>query len=140
MVNHLKANYCPYYFKSFNNSYHFIKKTDIIGFKSDDYLSGSKYEGKMQSKVFIKLFAIFIITFSGALSLGYQVVWERTIRYNFGGDVVSLSIVSGTFIFGLGLGVNVSVSFSLVLIVFRDHIFAMRPAILAAPMAVISFE
>jgi spermidine synthase len=41
---------------------------------------------------------------SGFTALVYQVVWERTLRYNFGGDSVSAAIVTGTFLLGLGIG------------------------------------
>lgn len=45
-----------------------------------------------------------IVTLSGFCSLAYQVVWDRTLRYNFGGDSVSSAIVTGTFLLGLGIG------------------------------------
>lgn len=45
-----------------------------------------------------------IVAFSGFCSLVYQVVWDRTLRYNFGGDSVSSAIVTGTFLLGLGIG------------------------------------
>jgi predicted membrane-bound spermidine synthase len=45
-----------------------------------------------------------IVALSGATSLVYQVVWERTLRYSLGGDSVSAAVVSGTFLLGLGLG------------------------------------
>jgi spermidine synthase len=45
-----------------------------------------------------------IVTISGFCSLAYQVVWDRTLRYNFGGDSVSSAIVTGTFLLGLGIG------------------------------------
>lgn len=41
---------------------------------------------------------------SGFCSLLYQVIWDRTVRYNFGGDTISSAIVTGTFLLGLGLG------------------------------------
>lgn len=41
---------------------------------------------------------------SGFCSLVYQVVWDRTVKYNFGGDSISSAIVTGTFLLGLGLG------------------------------------
>jgi len=47
---------------------------------------------------------VLIAAFSGFCSLIYQVVWDRTIRYNFGGDSVSSAVVTGTFLLGLGLG------------------------------------
>ncbi len=50
------------------------------------------------------LLVVLLVTFSGACSLVYQVVWDRSIRTNFGGDNVSSAIVSGTFLLGLGLG------------------------------------
>ncbi len=45
-----------------------------------------------------------LVSFSGFCSLVYQVVWERTVRYNFGGDSISSAIVTGTFLLGLGIG------------------------------------
>jgi predicted membrane-bound spermidine synthase len=45
-----------------------------------------------------------IVAFSGFCSLVYQVVWDRTLRSNFGGDSVSSAIVSATFLLGLGIG------------------------------------
>ena len=45
-----------------------------------------------------------LVACSGFCSLIYQVVWERTLRYSFGGDSVSAAIVTGTFLLGLGLG------------------------------------
>ena len=50
------------------------------------------------------LFAGIVVTTSGFFSLVYQVVWERTLKYNFGGDTVSAAIVTGTFLLGLGIG------------------------------------
>ncbi|MGH7321479.1 MAG: hypothetical protein ACRELA_17900 [Candidatus Rokuibacteriota bacterium] len=46
----------------------------------------------------------FLVFVSGFTSLVYQVVWERTVRYNFGGDTISSAIVTATFLLGLGLG------------------------------------
>lgn len=45
-----------------------------------------------------------LVAVSGFCSLVYQVVWERTVRYSFGGDSVSSAIVTGTFLLGLGIG------------------------------------
>lgn len=45
-----------------------------------------------------------IVAFSGFCSLVYQVVWDRTLRYNFGGDSISSAIVTATFLLGLGIG------------------------------------
>jgi len=45
-----------------------------------------------------------ISSVSGFCSLLYQVIWERTVRYNFGGDSISSAIVTATFLLGLGLG------------------------------------
>jgi predicted membrane-bound spermidine synthase len=50
------------------------------------------------------LFAGLVATTSGFFSLVYQVVWERTLKYNFGGDTVSAAIVTGAFLLGLGIG------------------------------------
>ena len=41
---------------------------------------------------------------SGFCSLIYQVVWERAVRYSFGGDSISAAIVTATFLLGLGVG------------------------------------
>ena len=49
-------------------------------------------------------FVRLLVAFSGFCSLVYQVVWDRTTRYNFGGDNVSSSIVTATFLLGLGIG------------------------------------
>ena len=46
----------------------------------------------------------FIVAFAGFCSLVYQVVWERTLKYNFGGDSISSAIVTTTFLLGLGVG------------------------------------
>jgi spermidine synthase len=45
-----------------------------------------------------------VVAASGFCSLVYQVVWERTLRYSFGGDSISAAIVTGTFLLGLGIG------------------------------------
>lgn len=45
-----------------------------------------------------------LVAASGFCSLVYQVVWERALRYHFGGDSISAAIVTGTFLLGLGLG------------------------------------
>jgi spermidine synthase len=50
------------------------------------------------------LFIGIFVTFSGFCSLVYQVVWDRTLRYNFGGDSISSAIVTATFLLGLGIG------------------------------------
>jgi spermidine synthase len=47
---------------------------------------------------------IAVVTVSGFCSLIYQVVWERMLRYNLGGDSVTAAIVTGTFLLGLGVG------------------------------------
>lgn len=47
---------------------------------------------------------VLLVSFSGFCSLVYQVVWDRSVRTNFGGDNVSSAIVTGTFLLGLGLG------------------------------------
>lgn len=52
------------------------------------------------SPLFIGIF----VAFSGFCSLVYQVVWDRTLRYNFGGDSISSAIVTATFLLGLGMG------------------------------------
>lgn len=49
-------------------------------------------------------FLTLLVMLSGFCSLVYQVVWDRTIRYNFGGDNVSAAIVTATFLLGLGIG------------------------------------
>ncbi len=45
-----------------------------------------------------------LVAVSGFCGLVYQVVWERTVRGNFGGDSISSAIVTGTFLLGLGIG------------------------------------
>jgi spermidine synthase len=45
-----------------------------------------------------------LVAISGFCGLVYQVVWERALRYHFGGDSISAAIVTGTFLLGLGLG------------------------------------
>ncbi len=50
------------------------------------------------------LFVSIFVFFSGFCSLIYQVVWDRTLRYNFGGDSISSAIVTATFLLGLGIG------------------------------------
>lgn len=45
-----------------------------------------------------------VVACSGFCSLVYQVVWDRVIRSHFGGDNVSSSIVTATFLLGLGGG------------------------------------
>jgi spermidine synthase len=49
-------------------------------------------------------FVALLVSFSGFCSLVYQVVWNRSVRTNFGGDNVSTAIVTGTFVLGLGIG------------------------------------
>ena len=48
-----------------------------------------------------------VVVLSGFCSLVYQVVWERTVRFNFGGDSISSAIVAATFLLGLGVGAAV---------------------------------
>ena len=48
--------------------------------------------------------SLLIVGFAGFCSLVYQVVWERLLKYNFGGDSISAAIVTATFLFGLGMG------------------------------------
>jgi len=55
-------------------------------------------------KVLSPLFVGIFVAVSGFCSLVYQVVWDRTLRYNFGGDSVSSAIVTATFLLGLGIG------------------------------------
>lgn len=52
----------------------------------------------------LKSVPILIVFFSGFCSLAYQVLWDRLIGYNFGGDSISSIIVTSTFLLGLGLG------------------------------------
>ena len=49
-------------------------------------------------------FVSVIVGYAGFASLVYQVVWERTVKYNFGGDSISSAIVTATFLLGLGVG------------------------------------
>ncbi|MFN0207218.1 MAG: hypothetical protein ACKVS6_13015 [Planctomycetota bacterium] len=59
----------------------------------------------MTSRTCFKTIVILlIVTLSGFCSLVYQVVWDRSVRNNFGGDQISSTIVTGTFLLGLGLG------------------------------------
>lgn len=51
-----------------------------------------------------KYLPLLIVFISGFCSLVYQVLWDRLIGYNFGGDSISSIIVTSTFILGLGLG------------------------------------
>jgi len=53
---------------------------------------------------YVYLVMLFIIALSGFCALIYQVVWERVLEAMFGGDAVSSSVITGTFILGLGLG------------------------------------
>ncbi|MFN8456369.1 MAG: methyltransferase domain-containing protein [Anaerolineae bacterium] len=55
------------------------------------------------NKLSLALIAL-LVGFSGFCSLVYQVVWDRTLRYNFGGDSISSAIVTATFLLGLGIG------------------------------------
>ncbi|MBU0987546.1 MAG: hypothetical protein KKH68_09860, partial [Proteobacteria bacterium] len=45
-----------------------------------------------------------LIFFSGACSLTYQIIWERTLRFLFSGDTICAAIISGVFLLGLGIG------------------------------------
>ncbi len=45
-----------------------------------------------------------VVLVSGFCSLVYQAVWERMLRYHFGGDSIASAIVTGTFLLGLGVG------------------------------------
>ena len=45
-----------------------------------------------------------LVFLSGFCSLTYQVIWERTLKYSFGGDVISASIIVSVFLLGLGIG------------------------------------
>lgn len=50
------------------------------------------------------IFVLSLVFFSGFCSLTYQVIWERTLKYSFGGDVISASIIVSVFLLGLGIG------------------------------------
>jgi len=52
----------------------------------------------------VKSYVLFLVFLSGFCSLTYQVIWERTLKYSFGGDVISASIIVSVFLLGLGLG------------------------------------
>lgn len=58
----------------------------------------------MNSRKTLLMLVGFIALSSGFCSLVYQVIWDRTVKYNFGGDSLSSAIVTGTFLLGLGLG------------------------------------
>lgn len=45
-----------------------------------------------------------LVFMSGFAGLTYQVIWERTLKYFFGGDVISASIIVSVFLLGLGIG------------------------------------
>ena len=45
-----------------------------------------------------------VVLVSGFCSLVYQAVWERMLRYHFGGDSIASAIVTATFLLGLGIG------------------------------------
>lgn len=59
---------------------------------------------KKDIKTRLGFFIISLVFFSGFCSLTYQVIWERTLKYSFGGDVVSASIIVSVFLLGLGIG------------------------------------
>jgi predicted membrane-bound spermidine synthase len=52
----------------------------------------------------IGMIVSFLVFLSGFCSLTYQVIWERTLKYSFGGDVISASIIVSVFLLGLGIG------------------------------------
>ncbi len=51
-----------------------------------------------------RTFVLAYVFLSGFCSLTYQVIWERTLKSVFGGDVISASITVSIFLLGLGLG------------------------------------
>ncbi len=55
-------------------------------------------------KIKLGLVIAFLVFLSGFCSLTYQVIWERTLKYSFGGDVISASIIVSVFLLGLGIG------------------------------------
>jgi spermidine synthase len=59
---------------------------------------------KERIKTRVGLFILSLVFFSGFCSLTYQVIWERTLKYSFGGDVISASIIVSVFLLGLGIG------------------------------------
>lgn len=50
------------------------------------------------------LLLAFVAGSSGFYALLYQVLWDRVLRFNFGGDSVASAIVTSSFLLGLGLG------------------------------------
>ncbi|MGD2245814.1 MAG: hypothetical protein PVI11_04620 [Candidatus Aminicenantes bacterium] len=57
-----------------------------------------------QIKIRFGFLVTLLVFFSGFCSLTYQVIWERTLKYSFGGDVISASIIVSVFLLGLGIG------------------------------------
>jgi spermidine synthase len=45
-----------------------------------------------------------LVFLSGFCALTYQVVWERTLKYCYGGDDISSAVIVSVFMLGLGLG------------------------------------
>ncbi len=59
----------------------------------------------MQKISFVKTSQVYLIfTISGATALIYQVIWSRWLGLVFGNTTISISIVLGSFMFGLALG------------------------------------
>ena len=51
-----------------------------------------------------KYFIFLIIFLSGYSALVYQVAWERLLKFQFGGDIISSSIITSVFLLGIGIG------------------------------------
>lgn len=52
----------------------------------------------------VRFLPLLIVFASGFCSLVYQVIWERLLKYTFGGDAISSSIITSVFLLGLGIG------------------------------------
>jgi predicted membrane-bound spermidine synthase len=59
---------------------------------------------KKDIKTRLGLFIISLVFFSGFCSLTYKVIWERTLKYSFDGNVIFGSIIVSVFLLGLGIG------------------------------------
>ncbi len=55
-------------------------------------------------KMIMKRIPYLIVFISGFCALTYQIVWERLLKYIFGGDAISSTIITSIFLLGLGLG------------------------------------
>jgi len=57
-----------------------------------------------RTQKFQLVFLLIFVFISGYSALVYQVAWERLLKFQFGGDIISSSIITSIFLLGIGIG------------------------------------